>query len=220
MDEYAPAFTPQQATALTGVSQGRLARWHAQGLVVPIYTDETKWLGYARLYSLRDLLVLRILAELRDRHSVTLKYLRDTDTYLHNHYTDPWTTLTFYVAGRRVFFEEPTSREIREARAAGHMVMPFALVDVVVPMREKVLAFRSRSPRDYGRLDRNRGVMGGAWVVKGTRIPTSTIWDWYEANYDTAAIKAAYPALHDEDIDAAIAYERETREARKGKHLA
>lgn len=49
-------------------------------------------------------------------------------------------------------------------------------------------------------------ILAGKPVIKGTRIPVSLILNLLANGADTAEIKADYPSLTDEDIQAAIAY--------------
>jgi len=49
-------------------------------------------------------------------------------------------------------------------------------------------------------------ILVGKPVVKGTRIPVSLILNLLAHGYDFTQIKAAYPRLSDEDIQAAIQY--------------
>jgi uncharacterized protein (DUF433 family) len=54
-------------------------------------------------------------------------------------------------------------------------------------------------------------VLGNAWRLAGTRIPTSAIWHFHEDGADVAAIQRAYPALTGADIMAAIEHEARLR---------
>lgn len=212
MDETAPRFTPRQVTALTGVSAGRLARWYVQGLIAPAYADASGWLGYRRLYSVRNVLALRILYVLRNTHHIPHKYLLDANAFLKDRYDSPWEELVFYTLGGRVYFEAPDSRAIEEAGKAGQIPLPVPLEAVIAPVRAKIVMFTTRQPAEYGQIERRRGVMGGDACVAGTRIPTSAIWGWHTAGYDAQRIREAYPTLTDEDVAAAIEYERSFRE--------
>ena len=50
--------------------------------------------------------------------------------------------------------------------------------------------------------------MGGATVIKGTRVLTRAIKNFHDEGYDTAAIVRQYPQLTAKDIAAALEYER------------
>lgn len=75
-----------------------------------------------------------------------------------------------------------------------------------------VEGWSQRDPRDIGRIERNRYVQHNAWVVAGTRIPTSTIWAFHVDGYSDVEIEAEFPRLTPLDIAQAIAHERRFRE--------
>jgi len=56
------------------------------------------------------------------------------------------------------------------------------------------------------RIVQDPKIMVGKPVIKGTRIPVSLILNLLANGADNAEIKADYPRLTDEDIQAAIAY--------------
>jgi uncharacterized protein (DUF433 family) len=82
-------------------------------------------------------------------------------------------------------------------------------------MREASARLRQRDPEDIGKIDRHRYVLGGASVVKGTRIPTSVLWEFREASHDVEAILREYPTLSREDVLAAISFEGDQRRQKK-----
>lgn len=52
-------------------------------------------------------------------------------------------------------------------------------------------------------------VMGGMPVISGTRVPVDNVVATFEAAQSIAQVKAAYPFLTEEQIEAAIAYRKE-----------
>jgi uncharacterized protein (DUF433 family) len=214
MDEIAATFTPQQAERLTGVSARRLAYWHRQGLVIPQWDDESRWLGYRRLYSFRDLVALRTLQLLRDQHNVSLQVLRAVNRELQQHYEEPWSSLRFAVQGNRVMFFDPETGLLRDGTRPAQTAWTFALAPVIDDLRGKVSALRSRRQDQIGKIEHNKDVMGGADVLAGTRIPTSAIWDWHQDGADVERILRAYPSLQAADIEEAIAHEQAAHECR------
>ena len=179
---------------------------------MPAYADESGWLGFKRLYSVRDVLTLRILHVLRESHHLTLAYLREADAYLQARYLDPWNDLTFRTLGGRLYFEEPDAATLQEASKAGQVPFPMPLAPVIAPVREKIAMFTTRQPSDQGRVERVRNVMGNEACIRGTRIPTSSIWEWHEAGHEIDRILRAYPSITEADVLGAIEYERERRE--------
>ena len=64
-----------------------------------------------------------------------------------------------------------------------------------------------------GKLSRNRYVVHNAWVVCGTRIPTTAIWNYHVAGYAPEAIVQEYPRLTPADVRAAIEFEMQRQPA-------
>jgi uncharacterized protein (DUF433 family) len=52
-----------------------------------------------------------------------------------------------------------------------------------------------------------------AWVIEGTRISTSAIWNFHQAGYSTKAMINQYTGLTTTDVRAAIAFERKRSRA-------
>jgi uncharacterized protein (DUF433 family) len=164
------------------------------------------------VYSFRDLVGLRTLAQLRER-GIPLQELRRVGQWLAERYEAPWATLRFYVAGRRVYFDDPCSGA-RVLGPPGQTAFPFEMERIAADTRAAAAALRERQPADIGQVAQHRYVMHNAPVIAGTRIPTAAIWDFHRAGYDTAAILCEYPRLTSADVSAAIAYEQE-RHARR-----
>ena len=92
----------------------------------------------------------------------------------------------------------------------------FELEPLAADLRRAAEQLGQRTPDEIGKVARRRGVMGGAPVLAGTRIPTEAVWSFHEAGCDTAEILEQYPRLTEDDIRAAIAYEAERRQQRAG----
>jgi uncharacterized protein (DUF433 family) len=88
-----------------------------------------------------------------------------------------------------------------------------------VPIRE-VLAELDRQierldARTPGRIEHRRGVMSGRPVIAGTRIPTASIWRQVREGLGADEVRRGYPGLTRKDIDAAVAFEKRRRAARR-----
>lgn len=219
MDEFVAAFTPNQAEHLAGVSKQRQTYWHRQGLIQPRYYDETGWLRYRRLFSFRDLVALRTIRKLRDEQGFSLQALRQFNSKLQARYDAPWSSLRFHKVGDQLQYDDPNPEDPNQPirRWAGeprHEAFHVDLGEEAEELRPLVIAFGTRKAEDIGQVTRNRNVMGGEWVVQGTRILTSSIWNYASAGEPMEAIVAAYPTLHPEDIEAAIRHEERLHEDR------
>ena len=58
----------------------------------------------------------------------------------------------------------------------------------------------------YPRIVRRSDVWGGKAVVAGTRVPVFMIHARLQSGWTTAEIRAAYPRLTDEDVQAVMRY--------------
>lgn len=61
-------------------------------------------------------------------------------------------------------------------------------------------------PRRHDRISVDPAVMVGKPVVKGTRIPVSTVLDQLAVELDLRDLFAAYPGLTEEDVRACLRY--------------
>ena len=76
-------FTTAQVKSLTGLSTRQLEYFEQTGLLVPSIRHK-QGKGHNRLYSFRDLIVLRIIAQLHQEQHVSLQSVRRAVAYIHN----------------------------------------------------------------------------------------------------------------------------------------
>jgi DNA-binding transcriptional MerR regulator len=205
------AFNADQVMALTGLSARQLAYWDRIGFFPPHYSERFESGRSARLYSFRDLVGLRALAVLRNTHRVSLQELRKVHQQLVDRSESPWSEVTFYVFGNSVFFDDPETSLRMSGVKPGQRVVDIPMARVERDMRAAANRLRVRTPEEVGTVRQYRSVMSHAPVLTGTRIPTSAVWNFHQAGYDTAAIIAEYPSLTPEDVAAAIDTEQQRR---------
>jgi DNA-binding transcriptional MerR regulator len=205
-DELA-AFTAEHICRLTGLSARQLSYWDRTEFFSPILLDEHKRRAFGRIYSFRDLVGLRTIATLRQEHGIPLQELRRVSEWLHQRCDTPWSSLRFALRGRRVVFHDPQTGRAVEPRGAGQEVLPIALEPIASEMRGASARLRDRQHEQIGHLSRNRYVVHNAWVVAGTRIPTTAIWHFHVAGFSPEAIIAEHARLTVDDIRAAIEFE-------------
>ena len=210
------AFTADNVCQLTGLTKRQLGYWDRTGFFLPRYVDENRRRPFSRIYDFRDVVGLRTIALLRNKYNIPLQQLRRAGEWLARHHETPWASLKFYVSGGKVFFDDPESGERMTTEPQGQEVFPIEMIEVAREMEEATNRLRERTADQIGRIVRNRYVLGNRPVLDGTRIPTSTVWNFYEEGYDTDAIIRAYPRLTPADVDAAIAYEQGLRQKRAG----
>jgi DNA-binding transcriptional MerR regulator len=208
------AFSAEQVRKLTGLSMRQLSYWDRIGFFSPRYADENRRRAYSRIYSFRDVVGLRTLSLLRNKHGVPLQELKKVGEWLRERYDAPWSSLKFYVSRRRVYFEDPDTGARIAGRPLGQVAFPFLLAEVEREVESAARELTERKPSDVGHISRNRHVVSNLPVLSGTRIPTSAVWSLHQAGYDTEAIVREYPLLTAEDVKAAIDHERQ-RQGRK-----
>lgn len=213
MDELF-AFSIERASRLTGLSVSRLRRWDQIGLYSPTFADEDRSRPYSRIYSFRDIVGLRTLAQLRER--VSLGELRKLSEWLHKHHDAPWSSLRFYLIGRKVLVADPETGLKVTLRPPGQQPLPqFELEEIAQATRRAVAQMSERRPENIGKIARHRHVLSNAPVIAGTRIPTSAIREFHDAGYSIDQIIDEYPQLGREDVEAAIRDEQR-RQKRAG----
>lgn len=205
------AYTTDHVRRLAGLSTRTLQYWEETDIFHPSYVDDAPHRPYRRLYTFQDIVSLRTLADLRRVHKVELDELRRVGRYLRNHYDHPWSEVKFKIAGRHVVFDDPSAKVPIVGKPLGQQVILFDVEDIERQVAAEAAKLRERSLEDIGQLSRHRYVLHNAWVVAGTRIPTSAIWNYHQAGYGIEGILNAYPELHTEDIEAAIRHEESTR---------
>lgn len=76
---------------------------------------------------------------------------------------------------------------------------------VVDELRAAVASERqTRATRVPGAVERRRGVLGGAAVVAGTRVPVYTLRSLHRAGWTASRIVESYPAVTIADVEAAV----------------
>jgi DNA-binding transcriptional MerR regulator len=202
------AFTSPQVQRLTGLTARRLEYWDSTGVYQPTYRDDRPRRAYRRIYTFRDVVSLRTLVTLRDKFRVPLDELRKTGQYLMQFMDEPWTK-RFWVQDRRVLFHHPGTDLLVDRHGQTSYVDYGA---VWAEVEEETENWTRRDPNDVGQITRHRHIQHNQWVVKGTRIPTSAVWSFHKAVYNTPAIIQQYLTLEPEDVEAAIEHERKLQQ--------
>lgn len=203
------AFSEDQVSTLTGLSKRQLRYWDRRH---HFFSPEYKIEGRP-LYSFRDVVGLRTVAQVRDR--LPLQQLRKIDARLHSKYETPWASLKFFLAGRELIYAEPDSGTYVSAKYPGQEVVQIDLEEVRAEMISDLARLRKRSQDQIGKISRNRNVMRGASVVAGTRIPTAIIWRYHEAGFSNDKILEGFPRLTISDVKTAISHEKKRRRRKR-----
>jgi uncharacterized protein (DUF433 family) len=198
------AFGDDQVEQLTGLSARRLWSWARRGFITPSHSIR-RGRGGRRLYDFRDLVSLRVAADLLSQGvggreiSKAHAHLRSLD------FEKPLAEVPFWVYDRHLYFSEAdTLRAGRrpEQTVPGFMVPVPQIVD---DLEKRILKL---DQRPIGEIERRRGVLGSKPVIKGTRIPIAAIRRLAEDGLSEAQIRECYPDLEPADIRAALAEPR------------
>jgi DNA-binding transcriptional MerR regulator len=209
------AFSREQVSRLANVSEQRLRYWDNIGLLSPKYADENRRRPFSRVYSFRDLVGLRTLVLLRDQYHVSLQELRRFDLWLRKNYETPWSSLTFSVSGKKLFFDDPETGALVASRPQGQVGMRIVLETIANETSTAIARLRKREDEQIGKIVRHRNISHNAPVLAGTRIPTESVWGFHCAGYDTDRIIRQFPILTPADVQAAIEYEEERQSQKR-----
>jgi DNA-binding transcriptional MerR regulator len=152
------AFTLEQAAHLSRLDVGVLRYWDNTSFFHPSLRRAPGH-PYGRVYSFRDVVSLRTLAQLRKEHKVPLQVLRRVRDWLTDHYESPWSELRFYVAGREVFFRDEDIEVFRHGRWPEQTVHPIELKEVAATAQADADRMRDRTPAEFGKVERHRYII-------------------------------------------------------------
>ncbi|KEZ17198.1 hypothetical protein CP98_03696 [Sphingobium yanoikuyae] len=197
------AFSEDQVAKLTGLSRAQLRQWNRNGFIRPSFkaSDDARK-PYNFIYSFTDLLKLRVLNQLRNKHGVSMQELRKVERALDHLGDDKWTKQKLWVSNRKVVFNEPESLRKREI-SSRQFVAEIALEVVTSDAREDIRRLNDRDEGAVGQVVKRRHFHSSEPVFAGTRIPVAAIVDYIEAGYSNEQIIGQFPSLRDGDIEAA-----------------
>lgn len=207
-------FSLKTASELTGLTEDRIRYWIQTGVLQPSMHYEPTSRTHGHLFSFQDLVALRTLRNLRDKHKFSLQNLRRIGSWLSEHYGQPWSTLRFYTAGDELAFTDAERRLLVSASKRGQIMIEEIVVnldDVQSVLESKARGLRERSPEHVGKIEKQRGVFQNQPLIAGTRIPVATILHYADAGYTPSEIREAYPVLDEADIEAALGHRESAR---------
>lgn len=197
----------ETAARIGQVSEGQARRWARDGIAEPSVVYNRAGYRHSFIYSPDDVVALRAVGELRRRFSIPLKSAREVVRRIQARNGTPWEDLSFQIVDRQVQFIKPSVRPSDESSAIVFEIEPLA-TDVM----RAVAQLSQRNPAHVGKIERRRDVMNGQPVVKGTRVPVSTIVNLAAAGWDEDQIVASYPALVPDDVRSVLQLAEEQRQ--------
>jgi uncharacterized protein (DUF433 family)/DNA-binding transcriptional MerR regulator len=205
-DNVIGAFSETDAAKLTGLTVGQLRAWNSKGFMKPSFFESNLRLPYGKIYSFRDIVSLRVLGQLRNKHKVSLQHLRQVSDNLAHLGDARWIATTLYVLGKRVVLTDPTDEQRKEV-VSGQRVFDIPLRVVVEDTRKAIADMNRRSDAQTGKVVHGKFTLQNEPVFEGTRIPVATIKRYLDAGFTTAAIIAEFPDITLQDIKVASSFE-------------
>ncbi len=189
-------FTDRQAARLAQISLRQLHHWRSSRVIHKPESDTVP------LNTFRDVVALRTLAMVRTK--LSLQNLRKLSEWLHERYTDPWSSIRFSLAGKELIFEEPNTGEHLSATKRGQKVVRFDVERVVEDVVSSVRKLKLRSPELVGKIT-------ATGAIAGTRISAAAIQNFAKEGFSVSQIRREYPSLHRKDVESALLHHSKKR---------
>lgn len=199
------AFSAQHVRELTGLSEYQLRSWDQAEFLSPRYPNAPSRKMPGRIYRFRDVVILRVIAMLRNDCHVNLPGVRRVARWLKDH-ENTSSSLRVFVKDSHTILDD-SDAAVDSRVEGGQPMLSIELATVEREMRARALQSRERAPEEIGKITRHRNVESNSWVLAGTRVPTEAVWNFHQAGHTTAAILRAYPTLTPVDVQRAIEFE-------------
>jgi DNA-binding transcriptional MerR regulator len=195
-------YTDEQAARLARISLTQIRYWDGTKFFEPSIGYEDRRVAYSRLYTFDDVVALRVLGELRNKHDVSLQHLRKVrDKYQLEQ--SAWAEEEIFVHKKRVYFKSERGTFVNsETEEETLPNIPIPRVTAEVAEDARVLGIRPDGA--VGKKTQLAPVARKAEVFEGTRIPIDTVKEYISAGYSVDDILSDYPTLKEQDIKAAI----------------
>ena len=203
-------YSTSQVSRLARIPVSTIYEWRRRGIIRPSLELVEGGLLADEGYSYSDLTLVRIIKALRDRHldfDSAVNALR----HLYARLGPPdrgWANEKVYVIGNRIYVDRPDEWQVTDATEFGQKVIEMFFGDLFEELREGDEEASIIVPPQYRNyVQVNPGIMGGQPVVRGTRLPTTTLVALL-ADHDISELKKLYRRIPPEKIEKAIEYER------------
>jgi len=190
-------YSIDQASRLSGLSRERLMQWDRAGFFSPEYADKNRRLPLSRMYSFEDIVGLKTLAQLRDRHHVTMKELRRVADVLAKETFRPWSDLRLTALNRSVVCVDEDGKG---AGVIDGQTTCIELGSVMEEVAEEARRMRARQPGTVGQIEKTKFIVHNAARIAGTRVPVSAVKAYIKQGARDGEILEAYPDLTPADI--------------------
>jgi DNA-binding transcriptional MerR regulator len=100
-------FSAEQVCKLAAITERQLRHW-ARDFYRPEHLLEDGG-PFSHIYSFRDVVSLRTIGALRNKHRIPLPALRAAGAWLSERHDWPWSSLRFRVSGQGLYYLDPDS---------------------------------------------------------------------------------------------------------------
>lgn len=194
-------YSPKVAAHVAQIRYQDFQAWGKANLLHPIF-QFPKGKRYENIYTYFDLLLIRLIKRLRQKGFRTKLIKRTLDTIYIVSGGDPyaWTKATILVDANLIVAIFPDKPEWNPMAASEG---PQKMERVFFPELMNELK-RELVPERFRYVEIDPEILGGAPIIKGTRIPTNLIYEMIHENINPLE---AYPDLIDEQVSDANKYE-------------
>ena len=200
-------FTADQVCALCDITARQLSLWNSSGFFKPQYPEGISR-PFNRIYSFRDVVGLRTIGLLRNKHGVPRSELKRIGAELKRTPDSDWSKVAFYLdPTNHVYFRDPNSGELLGTAPLGQRPL-LEMSTVIRDVERSLVRMNRRRANQVGKIEQNRFVVRNEPVIAGTRIPVGAIYRLHQAGYSPEQIIREYPRLKPADVKAAITHER------------
>lgn len=195
-------YTDEQAARLAHLSLGQVRYWDGTGFFEPSLAYEDRRVAYSRLYTFDDIVALRVLGELRNKHDVSLQHLRKVRDKFQLPQSS-WADEELFVNKKRVYFKNDRGNFVN-AETDEETLPNIPIPQVIASVRQDAEQSGIRPTSAVGKKTQRAPVARKAEVFEGTRIPIDTVKEYFQAGLKPEDILRDYPTLQEADIEAAI----------------
>ena len=146
-------FSADQVCNLAHITEKQLRHWATSDFYKPEHLDEDGG-PFSHIYSFRDVVSLRTIGILRNKHHIPLPALRRAGTWLSERHGTPWASLQFRISGKGLYYIDPsTGLPAALTGPLGQHALPGLLkLDAIASrVRRAVAEMKKRKARDIGR---------------------------------------------------------------------
>ena len=194
-------YSPSDIVRIAKVRPQVFQAWIKAGLLNPPVTLHAGGKSH-NVYTYRDLLLIRLIVRLREKGFPVGKIKQALDNIVAAAGGDPgaWLQATIYADKDLIAAILPgTTAGAPFSASQGAQTLAVALLPELLEELERDLV-----PKRFRLVRIDPEVLAGAPVVAGTRVPTQAVLLTRRSGQDP---REAYPALSNEQVEAAIAYE-------------